>query len=118
MTTTTQASQGETPMATKNPSAQAISRLLKAAGFDRSEVVRQTCTAGFHARPADAGVYVGWRQEQLSRYSRPSAAQAERDKATALEMAGKYAEAITAAGWPAEVIHLAGPLVRVTAKEG
>ena len=35
----------------------------------------------------------------------------------ALEMAGKYAEVTKAAGWPAEVIHLAGPLVRVTAKE-
>jgi hypothetical protein len=108
----------------KNPAPQVISRLLKAAGFDRSEVLsraalRQTYTTGFRVRASDIELYVSWRRERLDPdAARPSGKQAERDKATALEMAGRYAEAISAAGWQAEVIHLAGPLVRVTAKEG
>lgn len=108
----------------KAPSPQAISRLLKAAGFERSEMtsrasLRQTWTTGFRVRfDKDAGqVFVGWLHKRADPYT-PYRLLAEQHKATALEMAGKYAEAISAAGWNAEVIHLAGPVVRVTAKEG
>ncbi len=107
-------------MATKNPTPQGISRLLKTAGFDRSETLSRASlhhryTAGFHVRGAETETYVGWRPE--TPLVTPSAAQAERNKARALEMVGEYAEALKVAGWPAEVIHLAGPLVRVTPKE-
>ena len=118
-------SEERTTMATKNPSAQAISRLLKAAGYDRSEVISQSrqhgrhtagfCVRGGGVRAGEAIVVVGWRPK--TPLVTPSAEQAERDKARALEMASEYAEVIRAAGWPAGVIHLAGPVVRVTAKE-
>jgi hypothetical protein len=104
----------------KPPSPQHVSRVLRAAGFDRSEVLSRAtlnhrCTAGFHVRASDIEVYVSWRPK--TPLLTPSAAQRDRDKATALEMAGKYAEAVTAAGWAAEIIDLAGPVVRVTARE-
>jgi hypothetical protein len=106
-------------MAPKPPTPQAISALLRKAGFARSEKLPRTArydrySAGFHVRGDSAAAYAGWRPETplLS----PSTTEADRNKATALEMAGKYADALTSAGWPAEVIHLAGPLVRVTAK--
>lgn len=110
-------------MSMKNPTAQGISRLLKAAGFDRSETLsraslRHRYTAGFHVRGDGADVYVGWRPATPPPPEGDSVAFRERNRPVALEMAGRYAEALRAAGWPAEVIHLAGPLVRVTAKEG
>ena len=105
-------------MTTKTPTASGISRLL-AKSFERSEVLSQATlnnrhTAGFHVRGDGQAVYVGWRNKTplVSR----SALQAERDKATALEMVQQYADALNAAGWPATVIHLAGPLAYVTAK--
>jgi hypothetical protein len=99
----------------KNPTPQGISRLLTAAGYDRSEAMpRSRHTAGFHVRGATARVYVNWRPK--TPLLTPSPAQADRDRARALELADEYAEAIRAAGWPAEVIHLAGPVVRVSAK--
>ncbi len=102
-----------------SPSPQGISRLLGAAGFDRSEILSQAqwhhrYTAGFYVQGAGAEAHVRWRAKTA--LVRPSDAQLDRNRATALEMAGKYAEAIRAAGWPAEVIHLAGPVVRVSAK--
>jgi hypothetical protein len=111
--------------AAKTPTASGISRLLAKAGFERSERIPGVrnwgrgnggYTAGFHVRGDGQAVYVGWRNKTplVSR----SALQAERDKRTAAEMAERYAEALVEAGWPAEVIHLAGPLARVTAKEG
>lgn len=108
-------------MTTKRPTPQAISALLRKAGFERSETLSRASwhhrhTAGFYVRGDEAAAYVGHRAATPP--LTPSAAQAERNKATALEMTAKYVEALTAAGWPAEVIHLAGPLVRVTAKEG
>ena len=100
-------------MATKNPTRPGISRLLEAAGFTRREPRR---SPGFNIRLDASAAYVGW-LPAVRPLSRPLPEEVERDKATALEMAGKYAEALKAAGWPAEVIHLAGPLVRVTPKE-
>jgi hypothetical protein len=107
-------------VAPKPPTPQAISALLRKAGFKRSEKLPRTASydrysAGFHVRGDKTAAYAGWRPETplLSL----SAAEAKRSEATALEMAGKYARTIQRAGWPAEVIHLAGPLVRVTAKE-
>jgi|SRR5580658_7029559 hypothetical protein len=106
-------------MATKTPTPQGISRLLAKAGFERSAVLSQArlhhrYTAGFHVRGDGNAVYVGWRNKTplVSR----SALQAGRDKQTALEMVHQYAEALAALGWPAEVIHLNGPLARITAK--
>jgi hypothetical protein len=108
-------------MTAKIPTASGISRLLAAARFDRSEVISRARlhhrrTAGFHVRGDGNAVYVGWRPK--TPLVTPSASQAERDRQRALEMAQEYAEALTAKGWPAEVIHLNGPLARVTAKEG
>jgi hypothetical protein len=107
-------------MTPKTPTASGISRLLASLGFERSEVLSRASlnhryTAGFHVRGDGQAVYVGWRFKTplVSR----SAQQVERDKATALEMVQKYADALNAAGWPAEVIHLNGPRARVTAKE-
>lgn len=101
----------------KNLTPEGISRLLKAAGFDRSEdIPRGRHTAGFHVRADIARVYVNWRPAVL--LLTPPPVQADRDRVTALEMADRYAEAIRAAGWAAEVIHLSGPVVRVSAKEG
>jgi hypothetical protein len=107
-------------VATKKPTPQGISALLRKAGYERSAVLsraslRHRYTAGFHTRSTETEVYIGHRAE--TPLLPPSAARKERDKATALEMVGKYAEALRAAGWLAEVIHLAGPLVRVTPKE-
>jgi hypothetical protein len=94
-------------MAPKPPTAQGISRLLKAAGFDNSTSLR---VPGFHVRADASAVYVGWRQgRQQGRHVYDQAAE---NRALA-----EYAEAVSAAGWPAEVIYLAGPLVRVTARE-
>lgn len=107
-------------MTTRQPTPQGISALLRKAGFERSAVLSRASlnhryTAGFRTRSTETEVYVGYRW--ATPLVTPSAKQAERNLATALEMTAKYAEALTAAGWPAEVIHLAGPLVRVTAKE-
>ena len=109
-------------MTAKNPTAQGISRLLKAAAYDRSETISRATlahryTAGFHVRAAGADeVYVGWRPATPPEGN--SAAFRERhNKARALELTEEYAGVLRAAGWPAEVIHLAGPLVRVTARE-
>ena len=108
-------------MPAKNPTPQGISRLLAKAGFERSAVLSQSAPhpryeAGFYVCGGASAVYVGWRNRTplVSR----SALQAERDSRTALEMAQEYAGALSAAGWPTEVIHLSGPLARVTAKEG
>jgi hypothetical protein len=104
----------------RNPAPQGISRLLTAAGYDRSEVLPRRrgepdrYTAGFHVQGAAARVYVNWRPE--TPLLAPSPAQAVRDRERALELADEYADAIRAAGWPAEVIHLSGPVVRVSAK--
>jgi hypothetical protein len=104
-----------------NPTPQGISRLLKTAGFDRSEVLPRwrgepdRYTAGFYVRGDADKAYVNWRPK--APLLTPSPAQADRDRVTALEMADRYAEAIRAAGWAAEVIHLSGPVVRVSAKE-
>jgi hypothetical protein len=108
-------------MMVTNPTPQGISALLRKAGFGRSVTLSRAklhhrYTAGFYVRGAGAEVYVRWRPK--TPLLTPSAAQAARNRATALKMAGRHAEAIKAAGWPAEVIHLNGPLVRVTSKEG
>ena len=103
----------------KNPTPQGISRFLGSAGFERSAVLSRASlnhryTAGFHVRGDGRAVYVGWRNKTplVSR----SALQVERDKRTALEKVQQYTEALNAAGWAAEVIHLNGPLARVTSK--
>lgn len=99
-------------MAAKNPTTQAVSRVLESAGFGKSEQRRRD---GFRIRLDASSAYVGW-LPAVRPLSRPLPEEADRDKATALEMANRYAAALEEAGWPAEVIHLNGPLVRVTPK--
>ncbi len=96
-------------MATKTPTRTGISRLLEAAGFARSEHRRFD---GFHVRVDASTAYVTWLPAVMP-YSRPLPEEEERSAAAALEMAGRYADALLAAGWPAEVVDLNGPLVRV-----
>lgn len=108
-------------MTPKTPTASGISRLLAKLDFERSEVLSHATlnhryTAGFYVRGDGNAVYVGYRNK--TPLVSLSASQAERNKQTTLDMVQKYAEALSAAGWPAEVIHLNGPLARVTAKEG
>jgi hypothetical protein len=100
-------------MAKKHPTRSAISRVLDAAGFTWSDHRRFD---GYHIRRDASTAYIGW-LPAVRPLSRPLPEEVERNKATALEMANKYAEALRAEGWPAEVIHLAGPLVHVTPKE-
>jgi len=103
----------------RTPTTQGISRLLANAGFERSaQLSRATLnhryTAGFHVRSDGQAVYVGWRNK--TPLISPSALQVERDKRAALEMVQQYAGTLSTLGWQAEVIHLNGPLARVTAK--
>jgi len=117
--------QGGLAVIPKPPTPQVISALLRKAGYDRSEVISRATmnhryTTGFYVRSGRVAgkteVYVNWRLKKPAPAIAAEQAERERNQARALELAGEYAEAIRAAGWPAEVIHLAGPLVRVTAK--
>ena len=94
----------------RTPTTQGISRLLANAGFE----LNHRYTAGFHVRSDGQAVYVGWRNK--TPLISPSALQVERDKRAALEMVQQYAGTLSTLGWQAEVIHLNGPLARVTAK--
>jgi hypothetical protein len=103
-------------MITKRPTPQAISAALRKAGFERSAVLSRASlhhryTAGFYTRDStEAEVFVGHRIAT----DVPTVSHVASYRAAAREMTAKYAEALTAAGWPAEVT--TGPLVRVTAK--
>jgi len=77
---------------TKKANASAVSNLLTDASFERSA----RGTAGFHARAEGPRVIVSWRPAASLLYPPPG--QRQRDKATAVEMAAKYAEVLGNAG--------------------
>jgi hypothetical protein len=88
--------------AAKPPTAQGISRLLAAAGFERSATLSRASlhhrhTAGFYVRGPGSEVHVRWRPQ--TPLLTPSAAQAERNRATARARLAELAEAIRAKGY-------------------
>jgi hypothetical protein len=112
--------EGKPIMTTTLPTTRNISAALRKAGFGRGAVLSRATmhhryATGFYVRSSGANVYVSWRPE--TPLVTPSAAWTERNRATALEMVAKYAAALKDVGWPAEVIHLNGPLVRVFPRE-
>jgi hypothetical protein len=98
----------------KPPTPQGISALLRKAGFERAVITRTYArglgsdhTAGYHVkkRPGHDEVVVNW-WPSTSRKNAYAPAVVEGDRATAITMHERYAEAIRAAGWGVEIDRL------------
>lgn len=83
----------------KQPTPQAVSRLLSSASFGRAFTGRMG-VPGFRARAEGPRVIVSWHPATPLPVS-PE--QRQRDLVTALEMAGKYAQALERAGYATRV---------------
>lgn len=88
-------------MTEKNPTPQAISRLLASRGFTRSAALSQSswnqrCTEGFRVRLESGRVYVRW-HPQAPLASPPNSTR--RDWEMAAVWAERYAVVLREAGW-------------------
>lgn len=104
----------------KTPTPQGISALLRKAGFERAEVIRKgrhhgENTAGYRVHKAPGEVRVNHWPATVPPTARTTEFAAEERRQT-LEMLGRYAEAIEAAGWTVTRVR-AFTMLAVTAPE-
>lgn len=98
----------------KTPTASAISRLLAAAGFERSES-SATRIKGYR-RSSEGFIVEGYGPGDVRVYHASGEFRSASSAPYAREMEGRYAETITAAGYAAEIVEAHRHGVRVTAK--